>query len=186
MNQIAWEMWQQEQAQQEQEQNQGGNTTSGDSGTDEGSTGGSDIGSAATGTYVWPCPSSTYITSRYGNRIHPIFGTERFHSGIDISANTGATVIAADGGTVTVADYSSSYGNYVMIYHSNGTYTLYAHMSSLAVSAGQTVSQGQTIGYVGSTGWANGPHLHFEIRNASGNTEDPTAYFSGLTYAADA
>ena len=135
MNQIAWEMWQQEQAQQEQEQNQGGNTTSGDSGTDEGSTGGSDIGSAATGTYVWPCPSSTYITSRYGNRIHPIFGTERFHSGIDISANTGATVIAADGGTVTVADYSSSYGNYVMIYHSNGTYTLYAHMSSLAVSA---------------------------------------------------
>ena len=186
MNQIAWEMWQQEQAQQEQEQNQGGNTTSGDSGTDEGSTGGSDIGSAATGTYVWPCPSSSYITSRYGNRIHPIFGTERFHSGIDISANTGATVIAADGGTVTVADYSSSYGNYVMIYHSNGTYTLYAHMSSLAVSAGQTVSQGQTIGYVGSTGWANGPHLHFEIRNASGNTEDPTAYFSGLTYAADA
>ena len=178
MNQIAWEMWQQEQAQKEEENN---NNNTGDSG----STGG-DSGSAATGTYIWPCPSSTYITSRYGNRIHPIFGTERFHSGIDISANEGATVLAADGGTVTVATYSSSYGNYVMIYHTNGTYTLYAHMSSLAVSAGQTVTQGQTIGYVGSTGWSTGPHLHFEIRNANGGTEDPTAYFSGLSYSADA
>ena len=95
-------------------------------------------------------------------------------------------MLAADGGTVTVATYSSSYGNYVMIYHSDGTYTLYAHMSSLAVSAGQTVTQGQTIGYVGSTGWATGPHLHFEVRNASGSTVDPTQYFSGLTYAPDA
>ena len=110
-------------------------------------------GSTATGSYIWPCPSSTYVTSRYGYRTHPIFGDERFHSGIDISANEGATIIAADSGTVSVATYSSSYGNYVTIYHSNGTYTLYAHMSSLAVSAGQTVSQGDTIGYAGSTGW---------------------------------
>ena len=184
MNQIAWEMWQQEQAQKEEENN---NNNTGDSGSTGGNSGtGGDSGSAATGTYIWPCPSSTYITSRYGNRIHPIFGTERFHSGIDIGANEGATVLAADGGTVTVATYSSSYGNYVMIYHTNGTYTLYAHMSSLAVSAGQTVTQGQTIGYVGSTGWSNGPHLHFEIRNANGGTEDPTAYFSGLSYSADA
>ena len=68
-----------------------------------------------------------------------------------------------------------------MIYHSNGAYTLYAHMSSLAVSVGQTVTQGQVIGYVGDTGWATGPHLHFEIRNASGSTEDPLSYFSGIT-----
>ena len=142
-------------------------------------------GSTATGSYTWPCPSCTYITSGYGNRIHPIFGTERWHSGIDIGAAAGATVIAADSGTVSVATYSSSYGNYVMIYHSNGTYTLYAHMSSLAVTAGQTVTKGDTIGYVGSTGWSTGPHLHFEIRS-SGGTIDPTQFFSGLTYAPDA
>ncbi len=142
-------------------------------------------GSTATGSYTWPCPSCTYITSGYGNRIHPIFGTERWHSGIDIGAAAGATVIAADSGTVSVATYSSSYGNYVMIYHSNGTYTLYAHMSSIAVTAGQSVTKGDTIGYVGSTGWSNGPHLHFEIRS-SGGTIDPTQFFSGLTYAPDA
>ena len=142
-------------------------------------------GSTATGSYTWPCPSCTYITSGYGNRIHPIFGTERWHSGIDIGAAAGATVIAADSGTVSVATYSSSYGNYVMIYHSNGTYTLYAHMSSIAVTAGQSVTKGDTIGYVGSTGWSTGPHLHFEIRN-SGGTIDPTQFFSGLTYAPDA
>ena len=142
-------------------------------------------GSTATCSYIWPCPSSTYVTSRYGYRTHPIFGDERFHSGIDISANEGATIIAADSGTVSVATYSSSYGNYVTIYHSNGTYTLYAHMSSLAVSAGQTVSQGDTIGYAGSTGWATGPHLHFEIRS-NGGTVDPLAYFSNYSLAPDA
>lgn len=142
-------------------------------------------GSTATGSYIWPCPSSTYVTSRYGYRTHPIFGDERPHSGIDISANTGATIVAADSGTVSVATYSDSYGNYVTIYHSNGTYTLYAHMSSLAVSAGQSVSQGDTIGYAGSTGWATGPHLHFEIR-ANGGTVDPLAYFSNYSLAPDA
>ena len=185
MNQIAAQMWAAEQAQQQaqqqqqqQQQQQGGGEGSGTVTAPDTST--------VTGSYIWPCPSSTYITSRYGNRIHPIFGTERFHSGIDINAAEGSTVLAADGGTVTVATYSSSYGNYIMIYHSNGAYTLYAHLSSIAVSVGQTVSQGQTIGYSGSTGWATGPHLHFEIRNASGGTEDPTAYFSGLSYAPDA
>lgn len=142
-------------------------------------------GSTATGSYLWPTPGCTYITSGYGNRIHPIFGTERWHSGIDIGAAAGSSVLAADSGTVTVATYSSSYGNYVMIYHSNGTYTLYAHMSSLTVTAGQNVTKGDTIGYVGSTGWSTGPHLHFEIRN-SGGTIDPTQYFGGLTYAPDA
>ena len=190
MNEIAQQMWELEQQQQQQTQPDNSTTTEPDSGSDDDSSGGGTVTapntSVVTGSYVWPCPSSTYITSRYGNRTHPIFGTERFHSGLDISANTGASVLAADGGTVTVATYSSSYGNYVMIYHSNGTYTLYAHMSSLAVSAGQTVTQGQTIGYVGATGWATGPHLHFEIRNASGGTVDPSAYFSGLTYAPDA
>ena len=142
-------------------------------------------GSTATGTYIWPCPSSTYVTSAFGMRDHPLFGDERPHSGIDIAGSAGSEVLAADSGTVAVATYSSSYGNYVTIYHSNGTYTLYAHMSSLAVSAGQTVSQGDTIGYAGSTGWATGPHLHFEIR-VNGSTVDPLSYFSNYTLAPDA
>lgn len=142
-------------------------------------------GSTATGTYIWPCPSCTYVTSKFGMREHPLFGDERPHTGIDIGAQAGAEVIAADSGTIAVATYSSSYGNYVTIYHSNGDYTLYAHMSSLTVTAGQNVTQGDVIGYVGSTGWASGPHLHFEIR-VNGSTVDPTSYFSGLSYAPDA
>ena len=142
-------------------------------------------GSTATGTYIWPCPSSTYVTSAFGMREHPLFGDERPHSGIDISGSAGSEVLAADSGTVAVATYSSSYGNYVTIYHSNGDYTLYAHMSSLAVTAGQNVTQGDVIGYVGSTGWANGPHLHFEIR-VNGSTVDPLSYFSNYTLAPDA
>lgn len=137
-------------------------------------------GSTATGSYVWPCPASTIVTSPYGWRVHPIFNTERFHAGIDISANEGTAIVAADSGSVSVATYSSSYGNYVMIYHSSGAYTLYAHMSSMAVAAGDTVSQGDTIGYVGSTGWSTGAHLHFEIRS-NGSTVDPLGYFSNYT-----
>lgn len=142
-------------------------------------------GSTATGTYIWPCPSSTYVTSAFGMREHPLFGDERPHSGIDIAGSAGLEVMAADSGTVAVATYSSSYGNYVTIYHSNGDYTLYAHMSSLAVTAGQNVTQGDVIGYVGSTGWATGPHLHFEIR-VNGSTVDPLSYFSNYTLAPDA
>ena len=142
-------------------------------------------GSTATGTYIWPCPSSTYVTSAFGMRDHPLFGDERPHSDIDIAGSAGSEVLAADSGTVAVATYSSSYGNYVTIYHSNGDYTLYAHMSSLAVSAGQSVTQGDVIGYVGSTGWATGPHLHFEIR-VNGSTVDPLSYFSNYTLAPDA
>ena len=142
-------------------------------------------GSTATGTYIWPCPSSTYVTSAFGMREHPLFGDERPHSGIDIAGSAGSEVLAADSGTVAVATYSSSYGNYVTIYHSNGDYTLYAHMSSLAVTAGQNITQGDVIGYVGSTGWATGPHLHFEIR-VNGSTVDPLSYFSNYTLAPDA
>lgn len=142
----------------------------------------------ASGSYIWPCPSCSYITSRFNpQRMHPILGTPRPHTGVDIGASYGATVVAAQSGTVAIAEYSSSYGNYVVLYHSDGTATLYAHMSSLAVSAGSTVTQGETIGYVGSTGLSNGPHLHFEIR-VNGSCVDPLAYFSGmsLTYASDA
>lgn len=131
---------------------------------------------SSTGNYIWPCPSCYTISSNYGYRIHPIYGTKRLHAGTDIAAQYGAEVVAADGGNVTVATYSSSYGNYVMIYHADGSSTLYAHMSSLAVSAGETVNQGDVIGYVGSTGNSTGPHLHFEVR-VNGSTVDPMNYF---------
>ncbi len=134
-------------------------------------------GATATGSLIWPCPSCYTVTSDYGYRTHPLFGDQRFHSGIDIGAAAGASIVAADGGTVQLATYSSSYGNYVVVYHSSGLTTLYAHMSSIAVSAGQSVNQGDTIGYVGSTGWATGPHLHFEIRS-NGSTVSPGSYFS--------
>lgn len=135
----------------------------------------------ANGTFIWPVPDCTLLTSRFGYRMHPILGYERFHAGVDIGAKAGDTIIASDGGTVAVAEYSDSYGNYVLINHGNGYTTLYAHMSSMAVEAGQAVEQGDTLGYVGSTGWSTGPHLHFEIRYNDEKT-DPEAYFTGLTY----
>lgn len=129
-----------------------------------------------TGQFTWPVPSSHTISSTFGYRVHPILGTKRLHAGIDISASSGSTIVAADSGTVLTATYSSSYGNYVVISHGNGTTTLYGHMSKLGCSAGQSVSKGSTIGYVGSTGLSTGPHCHFEVR-VNGNLVDPASYF---------
>lgn len=126
--------------------------------------GGSTGGGTTSAGFIWPVSSCTYITSKFGYRVHPIFGTTKYHSGVDIAAGYGATITAAAGGTVTVSEYSSSYGNYCVIYHSNGLTTLYAHMNALpSVSVGDTVSQGQVIGYVGSTGRSTGPHLDFRV-----------------------
>ena len=162
---------QQRQQQQQQQQQQTTNTTP----------------PAGAGSYVWPA-SSTYITSRQGYRVHPIFGTTKYHSGADVGAGAGTPILAAAGGTVQISEYSDSYGYYCVIYHSSGLTSLYAHMNSMpAVSVGDTVSAGQTIGYVGSTGWATGPHLHFEIR-VNGACVDPLAYYPGISfnYSADA
>lgn len=145
-------------------------------------------GSVSSGYFTWPTPSCTYITSKFGYRIHPVYGTTKHHSGVDVAAVSGATIVAAAGGTVSVAEKSSSYGYYCVIYHSNGTTTLYAHMNAMpTVSVGQTVMQGDTIGYVGSTGVATGPHLHYEIR-VNGSCVDPLSYYSGtsFSYSADA
>ena len=135
----------------------------------------------STGSYVWPCPSSKGITSGYGMRKINLYGYEKFHAGIDVGANMGASIIAADGGTVIVSTYDGGYGNYIMINHGGGRVTLYAHMSSRAVTVGTTVNKGQVIGYVGSTGNSTGPHLHFEVRN-NGGTVDPLTYFSGYYF----
>ena len=126
---------------------------------------------------IWPCPSCHTITSEFGWRIHPIYGTSKYHSGVDIGASYGATVIAADSGTVITAGWVSGYGNCVVISHGNGVSTLYGHMSSIAVSSGQSVSQGQTIGYVGSTGNSTGPHLHWEV-TVNGERQNPLNYAS--------
>lgn len=116
------------------------------------------------GAFVWPVPSSSIVTSDYGYRNHPSSGRYSFHSGIDIGAPTGAQILAASGGTVTSAGWNSSMGNYVMISHGNGLITVYMHASVLSVSTGQSVSAGQQIALVGSTGDSTGPHLHFSVR----------------------
>ncbi len=130
-----------------------------------------------TGSMIWPCPSCHTLTSYFGYRVHPIYGTTKYHSGIDIGASYGSTIIAADGGTVITAGWVSGYGNCVVISHGGGVSTLYGHMSSIAVSVGQSVSQGQTIGYVGSTGNSTGPHLHWEVA-VNGVRQDPLNYAS--------
>lgn len=138
-----------------------------------------------TGQFSWPVPSCTYLTSRFGLRVHPITGVTKSHTGVDIGAQSGATIVAADGGTVVLAGVNSGYGNCVMIDHGNGYKTLYGHMSSIAVSNGQTVSKGETVGYVGSTGLSTGPHCHYEVWK-DGSRIDPEQFYSGLTFSESA
>ena len=135
------------------------------------------------GMFQWPVPSCTIITSVFGYRIHPIYGDERFHSGVDIGAQYGAAIVAADSGTVCVCGWVGGYGNCIRIDHGNGYYTLYGHMDSMCTSYGATVNKGDVIGYVGSTGNSTGPHLHFEICSGGvyGYT-DPLAYYSGISF----
>ena len=125
------------------------------------------------GTFIWPCNGP--ITSPFGYRTHPIFGTTIYHSGIDIGVDYNTPIHAADGGTVILAGWCGGYGNAVIIDHGNGLQTLYGHNTSVAVSEGQTVSQGQVIAYSGSTGYSTGPHCHFEVRR-NGEAVDPMGY----------
>ncbi|MGN0938379.1 MAG: murein hydrolase activator EnvC family protein [Selenomonas sp.] len=130
-------------------------------------------GSSGSGGMIWPI--SGPITSEFGWRTHPITGDQRFHSGLDIGGDYGIPVHAAQGGTVTYAGWISGYGNTVIIDHGGGITTLYGHNQSLAVSEGQSVSQGETISYCGSTGNSTGPHCHFEVRQ-NGEPVSPYGY----------
>ncbi|NCD08372.1 MAG: peptidase M23 [Negativicutes bacterium] len=123
--------------------------------------------------YAWPIAGE--ITSPFGWRVHPVFGTEKFHTGIDIAADYGDPIVAANSGTVIYADWMGGYGNAVMIDHGGGIVTLYGHNSSLAVYDGQQVAKGQIIAYAGSTGYSTGPHCHFEVR-IHGEVTDPLDY----------
>ena len=129
------------------------------------------------GNFIWPV-SSRSISSYYGWRT--LYGSSDFHYGIDIYCGYNTPVCASDGGTVIIAGWNNSYGNYIMIDHGNGFYTVYAHNTTLNVSVGQTVSQGDIIAYSGATGNATGPHCHFEIRNGTnqGATLNPLNYLS--------
>ena len=118
----------------------------------------------------------SYVSSYYGYRINPVTGQEQFHCGVDIAVPTGTTVLAAMDGTVTTATYDASYGNYVVIEDSNGYCTKYAHMDTLSVSAGQTVTHGTTIGTTGNTGSSTGSHLHIECLY-NGEYYNPLFYF---------
>lgn len=127
------------------------------------------------GAFVWPASSYTRISDDYGYRTHPILGIQKFHSGVDMAAPSGSSILAAADGTVVAATYNATMGNYVMIDHGNGLYTIYMHASALYVSSGQSVSAGSTIAAVGSTGRSTGAHLHFSVRQ-NGSYVSPWNY----------
>ncbi len=139
-----------------------------------GSAGTSNVVSGA--TWLVPC-NYTRFSSPYGYRIHPVYKDWRFHYGVDLSAPSGTPIIASRGGTVVTAKYSSSAGYYVTIDHGDGFQTIYMHMTHYVVKKGDTVSAGQTIGYVGSTGTSTGPHLHFGVKY-NGSYVNPANYIN--------
>jgi len=130
------------------------------------------------GKFAWPAPNYTRISDDYGWRIHPTLGVKKFHNGVDMAAPTGSPILAAADGQVVAASYSSSMGNYVMINHGSGLFTIYMHASSLGVSTGASVKKGAQIATVGSTGRSTGPHLHFGVR-MNGEYVSPWAYLNG-------
>ena len=130
--------------------------------------------------WAWPTDNGYRITSNYAWRINPVTRLREFHKGIDVAGlGYGKPIYAANNGDVYLAKYSSSYGNYVVINHNNGYYTLYAHMKSIdsKIKVGKTVSRGQVIGYIGSTGMSTGPHLHFELWNGLWSRISPWTFY---------
>ena len=129
------------------------------------------------GTFTWPVPGFTTLTSLYGMRVHPITGAYKLHTGIDIGAPRGSTFVAAANGIVSKATFNTAYGNMVIIDHGGGVQTLYAHGDEILVQLGQAVSSGTPILKVGSTGYSTGPHAHFEVR-INGETVNPLTFFT--------
>lgn len=127
------------------------------------------------GVMKWPTPNYTRVSSPYGMRVHPIYKVKKMHTGIDIDAPSGASIVAANSGKVILAGWNGGYGNCVIIDHGSELATLYAHQSKILVSVGDKVEKGETIGKVGSTGLSTGPHLHFEVRKG-GKTTNPIPY----------
>lgn len=122
--------------------------------------------------------SARALTSGFGMRQHPIFGTLRVHSGVDLAASFGSPIVATSDGVVNTASWAGGYGLLVALDHGKGLQTRYGHMSRLNVVAGQQVRKGDVIGYVGSTGASTGPHLHYEIR-IDGQPVNPAGHLYG-------
>ncbi|WP_310484496.1 M23 family metallopeptidase [Chamaesiphon sp. VAR_48_metabat_403] len=140
---------------------------------------------ASTVELIYPLMNPARVTSRFGWRTHPLTGTRRFHSGIDIGAPTGTPVVATATGTVVSAGWNGGYGKAIVIQHNDVQQTLYGHLSEISVQPGQQITQGSVIGLVGSTGNSTGPHLHFESRSPNGTgwvAVDPT---QDIQYAID-
>ena len=129
------------------------------------------------GALSWPLKVSGRISSKFGHRSSPTAGASTYHKGLDIAVPSGTPILAAAAGKVVTAHYSSSAGNYIMIAHGNRLYTVYMHCSRLAVKEGDSVVQGQTIGYAGSTGISTGSHLHFGV-SKNGSYVNPLNYVS--------
>ena len=129
---------------------------------------------AAAVQFAPPLAGRLTILATFGERAHPITGMVASHHGVDLAAEEGTPVLAAADGTVAKAEYEAVYGHHVLVTHADGTTSLYGHMSALNVEAGQTVSAGDELGLTGQSGWATGPHLHFELRDAEGAAMDPT------------
>lgn len=161
---------QEEENRRQEEENNGGSEEEGG-----GESGGSSGSSSSSSGWLYPLPYRVAVTSAYGYRVHPVTGAWSFHTGVDLGAAEGTPIYATRSGTVTTATYSDVYGNYVTINHGDGYSSLYGHMTHYVVSAGEYVSQGEVIGYVGSTGWSTGPHLHFTIYY-NGSTVNPMDY----------
>ena len=147
-------------------------------GSNSNNSGSNSSGSDVTVGSSWLVPCSyKKISSPFGFRESPTSGASRYHQGVDLAANAGTPIVASRGGTVTIASYSNSAGYYVTINHGDGFSSIYMHMTNYVVSSGQKVNQGQTIGYVGSTGISTGNHLHFGIAQ-NGAYVNPCSYVS--------
>ncbi len=160
--------------QQAQSSSGGSSESSGSSGSSSGNISSSD--SYTGGVFLWPCPASQRVTSDFGYRDSPTAGASSYHQGLDIGAPYGSAIVAAADGVVFTAAYQpNGAGNYLVVSHGGGLYTVYMHCSSLAVSSGQSVKRGQTIAYVGSTGISTGNHLHFGVQ-LNGSYVNPWSY----------
>lgn len=161
--------------QEEEKKKQEQNNSSNNNNSSDNSSNSNSSNSNTQGGFTWPVPASKKITSYFGYRGQPTSGASTYHQGIDIGAPTGTPIVAAQSGTVVTASYSAGAGNYIMISHGNSVYTVYMHCSQLLVSVGQTVSRGEKIALVGSTGISTGPHLHFGV-SVNGSYKDPLNY----------